>query len=73
MDRQSSAEQRITELEIKLAFQEDTLAQLNEVVTIQAREIARLTQELQGLRERLAAAIPSNIASEAEETPPPHY
>lgn len=66
-------EERLAELEIRVSFQERTLQELNEVVTRQQGEIDALTRELQALKTRVQAATPSMIATEAEETPPPHY
>lgn len=66
-------EERIAELEIKIAFNEKAIADLNDVVTAQNNEISKLRKDLQVLKERFSAAISSNIAGESEETPPPHY
>lgn len=66
-------EERLAELEIRLAFQEQTLTELNDVVVRQAGEIAQLMREIEVLKDRMKAVMPSNIASQAEETPPPHY
>ncbi|MDH4275129.1 MAG: SlyX family protein [Gammaproteobacteria bacterium] len=64
---------RITELETKLAFQEDTLQALNDIVTRQQAELYQLRKEISALHEQLRAMTPSMIATQAEETPPPHY
>lgn len=66
-------EKRIFELETKVAFQEHTLQQLNDVVTRQQFQIEQLAADLKTLKARLSALAPTNIASESEETPPPHY
>lgn len=67
-------EQRIAELEIKFMEQEHTLESLSEQVYLQQKEIARLTQNIEIMKDRLKAmAGQSPIASAAEETPPPHY
>lgn len=70
---QTSLEQRIIELESKLAFQEHTIQELNDIVTSQQKEISLFNQKLQLLRSQLTQLMPSNIASSSEETPPPHY
>lgn len=49
-------EQRITDLEIKASFTEDTVEQLNQVVVRQQAQIDRLVRELVELRNRGAAA-----------------
>ena len=64
---------RLIDLESRLAFQEHTLEELNQVVIEQQRQLALLTERLRVLEERVRASQPSQIATEAEETPPPHY
>ncbi len=64
---------RMVEIETRVAFQDQAVQKLNEVVTRQQREIDRLTRELDALRERLRAFAPSPVVPPDEETPPPHY
>ncbi len=66
-------EERVIELETKVAFQDDTIQKLNEVVIEQEKSIELLTRQAAELIVRLKELTPSNIASETEETPPPHY
>ena len=65
--------ERLTELEVRVAFQEKTIQDLNEVVTRQQRQIDRLTQTLETVKSRLAALAPSMVIPQEEEKPPPHY
>lgn len=65
--------ERLTELEVRLAFQEKTIQDLNEVVTDQQRQIDRLAQELEAVKSRLAALAPAMVIPQEEEKPPPHY
>ena len=65
--------ERLTELEVRVAFQEKTLQDLNEVVTRQQREIDRLATELEAVKSRLAGLAPSMVIPQEEEKPPPHY
>ena len=51
--------ERLTELEVRVAFQEKTIQDLNEVVTDQQRQIDRLTQGLEAVKSRLAAPAPA--------------
>lgn len=65
--------ERLTELEVRVAFQEKTIQDLNEVVTRQQRQIDRLMQELEAMKSRLAGLAPAMVIPQEEEKPPPHY
>lgn len=63
---------QMVDLQTQLAFQEDTIAALDAVVTGQQREIDRLTL----LCDRLARQLDQLAASwteQADQDPPPHY
>ena len=64
---------RLTELETRVAFQEHTLAELNDVVTAQARELIALRRELTSATTDLKTLRESFDADSASEPPPPHY
>jgi SlyX protein len=66
-------ENRFIELETRLAFQDNSLQELNAVVVRQQREISALTRELETIKAQLKTLAPDLVASRAEETPPPHY
>jgi SlyX protein len=66
-------EERLAELEVRLAFQERTIQELNDVVTRQARELERLGREVAGLRHQLAQLAPPLVGRREDEPPPPHY
>lgn len=66
-------DQRLIELEIKFMEQEQTLEALSQQLYLQQREIYRLEQELHQVKDRLKTMSVSPVASQAEETPPPHY
>jgi len=63
---------RITELEIKVAYQEDLLQALNDVVSDQQRQLIRLEDVCKLLGQRIKnMAEPEGINQGAEL--PPHY
>jgi len=66
-------EDKIIQLETKLAYQEHTIQELNDALTHQQNEISALKLKMAQLQELLSQQTPSNIASQSEETPPPHY
>ena len=63
--------ERIDALESRLAYQDQTIEQLNETITAQWKQIDALTRQLSALTERLHEAE-SNAPSPANERPP-HY
>lgn len=73
MTAQEELEQRIIELESKQTFQDDLLNELNDIVAEQSQTISTLLREAYELRQVVKNLTPSNIASQSEETPPPHY
>lgn len=66
-------ESRLTNLESKVAFQDDLLESLNSTVARQQQEIDLLQAQLQLLYDQLRSLAPSNIAPTAVEERPPHY
>lgn len=65
--------QRIDELEMKVAFQENTIEKLNQSLIEQQFILEKMQIQLRYLAQKLKDMQPSNIATQAEETPPPHY
>ena len=65
-------DERLDELESRQAFQEDTIASLNEALVAQQARIAYLEKMLELLIDRYQAMVP-DAASPGEEPPPPHY
>jgi len=66
-------EDRIIELESRLAFQESTMQDLNDIVAKQQNLLHQLSDEVIKLKNQLQNGSASNLADESEETPPPHY
>ena len=64
---------QIEELETKLAFQELTVEELNQEVIKLNRLVAHQQHQIHMLIGKLQYMEPSNMATQAEETPPPHY
>ena len=61
------------DLESRLAFQEDDLRRLGDLVARQQRELQALRQDVSRLQELVRALAPSQVGDAAEEPPPPHY
>ncbi len=62
----------LTELQTRLAFQDDALHSLNETVIRQQQEIQQLKLDLAELKERLQE-IAEAPTGRQDEAPPPHY
>lgn len=65
-------EQRITDLEARLAFQDDVIQTLSDVLFAQQRTVERLQAQL-GVLARRQEDMQSRMGGEEDEAPPPHY
>ena len=65
--------QQLELLETKVAFQEMTIDELNQMVVNLQADISKLKEQLMLLSQKVQATQTSNIANLSEETPPPHY
>ena len=65
-------EMRINELESRLAFQDDTIQALNDVLVAQQRLLDRLQLQLMALSKRQDEQQ-SQFGMEENQAPPPHY
>ncbi|VCU72604.1 hypothetical protein PIGHUM_04706 [Pigmentiphaga humi] len=72
MPNDASSAERLTEIEVKLAFTEDLLEQLNQLVYRQQQQIEALARELAAVRQQASAAGPATGGSLRDEIPP-HY
>jgi len=63
----------IIELEIKIAYQEDLLQELNKIVGRQQQQIERLDATCRLLNERIKSLSTESGSGENIEEVPPHY
>ncbi|KJG14106.1 SlyX protein [Photobacterium aquimaris] len=73
MNEIQQLQSRLDELEMKLAFQEQTIDELNDALTKQQFMIDRMEVQLKFMVGKVKGMQTSNMADESEETPPPHY
>ncbi len=66
-------EHRIIELEIKAAYQEDLLAELNQIVCKQQQHLDRLEATCKLLNERIKSLSTQGGGGEVVDEIPPHY
>lgn len=66
-------EDDIAELQMKIAYQEDTIEKLNAALADQQKQLDQLQFQMRHVVDKLQQVGTSNIASLADETPPPHY
>ena len=66
----SSTEQRIDDLEMRIAFQDKTIGELNDVITAQWKKIERLERQLQRLDEEVQSLDGRDAPANQK---PPHY
>lgn len=64
---------RMDELETRLAFQDDTIQALNDVVSRQQLELERLQRAVELLARRQADLAASMPGDTEDDQPPPHY
>jgi SlyX protein len=65
--------ERIVELEMRVAFQDDTMHRLNAVITDQNLRIEQLERRLELMLTDLKSLRGLLYADPAQEPPPPHY
>ena len=66
-------ESRLEEIEVKLAFQEQSLQELSDVVYRQERSLEAIEERLAIISERLSQVLESVPDATPEDPPPPHY
>ena len=65
--------EELLEMQTQLSFQEDTIAQLNDVVTRQQKQIDMLAQAIEQLKKQLKDVVEGEPELQGDEPPPPHY
>lgn len=66
-------ENRVIELESKLAFQEEMINELNEIITDQQKQLDKIREEQVILNMRLQVMAETSVNADEKEPPPPHY
>lgn len=66
-------EARINDLECQLAFQEQTIEDLNGALSQQQLQINKMLDQMKYVVGKVKNMDSSNLADPSEETPPPHY
>ncbi|AQT58961.1 MAG TPA: SlyX family protein [Cellvibrio sp.] len=71
----SDFQEQLIELQTRVAYQEDTLAQLNDVIARQDAELIQLKQQLRLIAQRLdeLSRNPAQGDGEVMDERPPHY
>ena len=64
---------RVEYLETRIAFQDHTIEQLSLELATQQKQQEKLRLQLDAVIAKLREGGSSQIASQSEETPPPHY
>ncbi|WP_300617804.1 SlyX family protein [Dokdonella sp.] len=68
-----SLEERLTELEVRLAFMDDLMGTLNETVAAHQIQLLEMRGAMERLRDELVAMRGSLAPDARDEPPPPHY
>ena len=66
-------EERLIEIETRIAYQEDTIQQLNQVVTEQQQKIEQLEKQYKTLQEYIASLPELLVSNNSADEIPPHY
>ena len=64
---------RLLELETKVAYQDSSLEQLNDIITRLNSQVAKQAEQIRILAQRLKTMPQSQMDNNEEEAPPPHY
>jgi len=70
---ENTMESRLTDLEIKVAFQEDLIETLNLAVARQQQQIDLLQAQFRALYQQVRASAPPAAETDPQHEIPPHY
>ncbi|MBD1557358.1 SlyX protein [Vibrio sp. S9_S30] len=73
MQSDKQLQTRIENLECQLAFQEQTIDELNDALSQQQLLITKMQDQMKYVVGKMKNMDSSNLADASEETPPPHY
>ncbi|KZN37172.1 SlyX family protein [Pseudoalteromonas luteoviolacea] len=66
-------ENRVFELEAKVAFQEDTIETLNDELRVHQSRLATMQHQIKLLAQKISEGKDNNMMPVEQEPPPPHY
>jgi uncharacterized coiled-coil protein SlyX len=66
-------EDRLIELETTIAFQDERVIKLEQIVSQQQLELHQLAEGIERLRKQLVEVAPSLVSDSDDEAGPPHY
>lgn len=69
----TALEARITELETKIAYQDETIDILNDELKQHQVAMAKVSRQIELVGEKIKEMQPSSVVSQELESPPPHY
>jgi len=64
-------EKRLIEIEKRIAFQDNAIAELNLAIIAQQKHIKALETQLKSFKDQVSAG--DLVKKQEDETPPPHY
>jgi len=69
----SNIEQRLVDLEMKVAFQEDTIDSLSDEIALLNELIDKQRTQLEYVASKIGEMVQAPMGSQTPEPPPPHY
>ncbi len=66
-------EVKVNDLECQIAFQEQTIEELNDALSQQQLQLSKIQEQMVFMVSKIKSLNTSNLADPSEETPPPHY